>query len=68
MPSASWAVLEQGSAIESEAAKEDYLIAVDTAGAEVVVRCVRTSLAATVHRRAVGRPRERDLQQVTWRR
>lgn len=51
----------------SEAVNVGFLLLVaDTA--EAVVRCVRTSLAATVRRLAVGRPRERVLQEVTWRR
>lgn len=51
----------------SEAANVGFLLRVaDTA--EVVVRCVRTSLAVTVRRLAVGHPREQVLQEVTWRR
>jgi hypothetical protein len=61
--------LDQDSAIEammSGAAKREYLPMVDTAEAEVVVRCVRMSLAATERRRGVGHPRERGLEEVTW--
>ncbi len=52
-----------------ETPEEGCLSMVDTAGAEVVVvRRVRRSLATTERRRAVGRPRERALQEVTSRR
>lgn len=51
----------------SEAAKEEDCL-VDTAGDEVVVRCVKTSPASTERRRAVGRPTERALQEVALRR
>jgi len=57
----------QDDAIRAMMSAAANLPVADTA-AEVVVRLVRTSLAATVRRLAVGRPREQVLQEVTWRR
>lgn len=71
-PPRNWRVVAQDYAIgamTSETANVNCLLVADTAAAaEVVVRCVRTSLAEMVRRLGVVRPRKRDLQGVTLRR